>query len=66
MFDRLHPKMRGIGGEGQCYIGASLSAGELELVKPSIEIYMKLLQMPSDKMTDVKHAEIGGLARDGC
>jgi hypothetical protein len=45
MFDRLHPKMRGI--------------GEIELVQPAIEIYMRLLRLPSEKMTDEKHAEIG-------
>lgn len=44
MFERLHPKMRGI--------------GEIELVSPAIEIYMKLLRMPAEKMTDEKHAEI--------
>jgi len=44
MFDRLHPKMRGI--------------GELELVQPAIEIYMRLLRLPADAMTDEKHAYI--------
>ena len=44
MFDRLHPKMRGI--------------GEIELVQPSIQIYMKMLQMPEEMMSNEKHAEI--------
>jgi len=44
MFDRLHPKMRGI--------------GEIELVQPSIQIYMQMLGMPEAKMSNEKHAEI--------
>jgi len=44
MFDRLHPKMRRI--------------GEVELVQPSIELYMQMLRMPEAKMSNEEHAEI--------
>ena len=51
MFDRLHPKMRGI--------------GEIELVQPSIQIYMQVRQnsfpeiLDSDKYEMSKTSDAG-------